>query len=263
MTHEGIEAPATGTPYGRKVYAASVLIGMVVVFAIVGAAKWKSVLMLRTLEVEGKKIVTYDEVLRLANVTTQHALYDINLATLQAALQSNAFIRHAKVQREAPSSIHITISEREPAAMLVLSGRSEHLYLDEEGFLLPGVESPAIYDLPVITGLDSAQSFRPGMRTTNPDIISALEILKAARTVGPEVSHLISEVRVGNGHDIVLYAFDAGTPIIFGQGGALKKLATLDAFWKKFIVDGSAHELEYIDLRFEGQVITLPKSSAL
>lgn len=249
-------------PYGRSVYAAAVLIGILCVCLVCGASAWKKALRLHAITVAGVNIVTHDEVLRLANVTSQNALFDINLAALQAALESNAFIRHATVQREMPSSIHVSITEREPTAILVLNGRTEHLYLDDEGYLLPPVVSPAIYDLPVITGLDSAQTFKPGMRTMNADILSALEILKAARTVGPEVSHLISEVKVSNGHDIVLYAFDGGTPVIFGQGNAVKKMATLDAFWKKFMVEGNVHALEYIDLRFEGQVVTLPKSAA-
>jgi cell division protein FtsQ len=249
--------------YGRSVYAASILIGILCAAIAFGSAEWKKALTLHALEVQGERIVTRDDVIELSHVTSQNALFAINLAALQAALQSNAFIRHASVQREMPSTIRIAITERVPAAILVLPGRSDHLYLDDEGFLLPPVVSPAIYDLPVITGLDSAQTFRPGMRTTNSDILSALEILRAARNVGPEVSHLISEVKVNNGHDIVLYAFDGGTPIIFGQGGAVEKMATLDAFWKKFIVEGNVHELEYIDLRFAGQVVTLPKGAAV
>jgi cell division protein FtsQ len=248
--------------YGRSVYAASILIGILCVAVALGAAGWKKALMLHALEVEGERIVTREDVVELSHVTSQSALFEINLAALQASLESNAFISHASVQREMPSTVRIQITERVPSAMLVLAGRNEHLYLDDEGYLLPPVVSEAIYDLPVITGLDSAQTFRPGVRTTNADILAALEILKAARSVGAEVSHLISEVRVNNGHDIVLYAFDGGTPIIFGQGRAIEKMATLDAFWKKFIVEGNVRELEYIDLRFAGQVVTLPRSAA-
>jgi len=206
--------------------------------------------------------VTQDEVLRLAELTSRRALFDINLAALQAALQSNAFIRHATVQREMPATIRVSITEREPSAMLVLGGRSEYLYVDDEGYLLPPVVSQAIYDLPAITGLDSAQTFTPGVRTSNEDILAALELLRAAKAVSAEVSHVISEVRVKNGHDIVLYTFESGTPIIFGQGNAVKKMATLDAFWKKFIVEGGVQGLQYIDLRFDGQVVTHQKATA-
>lgn len=248
--------------YGRSVYAVFILIAAFLSVVVIGSAEWKKCLMMQSVRIDGQRVVTQDEVLRLAQLTSQRALFDINLATLQTALQSNAFIRHASVQREMPSTIHVSITEREPSAIVVLNGRTEHLYLDDEGYLLPPVVSPAIYDLPVITGLDSAQTFKPGAQTMNADILSALEILKAAKAVSPEVSHVISEVRVHNGHDIVLYAFEGGTPIIFGQGNAVKKMATLDAFWKKFIVEGSVRGLQYIDLRFDGQVVTLPKSAA-
>jgi cell division protein FtsQ len=251
-----------GRDHGRSVYAVFILIAVFLLVAVFGSAKWKKYLTMQSVAISGQKVVTQDEVLRLGQLTSQRALFDINLAALQAALQSNAFIRHASVQREMPCSIRVSITEREPSAMLVLAGRSDHLYVDDEGYVLPPVVSQAIYDLPAITGLDSAQQLKPGMRSPNPDILAALEILKAAKAVSPEVSHLISEVRVHNGHDIVLYAFEGGTPIIFGQGNAVKKMATLDAFWKKFIVEGSVHGLQYIDLRFDGQVVTLPKAAA-
>ncbi len=245
--------------YGRSVYAAAILIAALMAVVAVGSVQWKKCLMMQSVSIDGHKVVTQDEVLRLAQLTSQRALFDINLAALQTALQSNAFIRHASVQREMPSTIRVSITEREPSAMLVLGGRGEHVYIDDEGYLLPPVVSDAIYDLPVITGVDSAQTFKPGAHTTNEDVLAALEILRAAKAVSPEVSHVISEVRVRSGHDIVLYAFEGGTPIIFGQGNAVKKMAMLDAFWKKFIVEGSVHGLQYIDLRFDGQIVTLPK----
>ncbi len=251
-----------GPVYGRSVYAAFILIAAFMACVVFSAAQWKKHLMMQSVSIDGQKIVTQDDVLRLAQLTSQRALFDINLAALQTALQTNAFIRHASVQREMPSTIRVSITEREPSAMLVLGSHGEHLYIDDEGYLLPPVESAAIYDLPVITGVDSAQTFKPGMQTTNEDLLSAIEILKAAKAVSEEVSHVISEVRVRNGHDIVLYAFEGGTPIIFGQGNAVKKMAALDAFWKKIIVEGGVHNLQYIDLRFDGQIVTLPKASA-
>jgi cell division protein FtsQ len=248
--------------YGRSVYAAFILIATFLIVVAAGSAQWKKNLLMHAVAIEGDKIVSHDEVLQLAQLSSQQPLFAINLATLQSALQSNAFIRHARVQREMPSTIRVSIVEREPMAMLVLSGRQDHLYVDEDGYVLPPVVSQAIYDLPAISGLDSVQMLKPGVRTTNADLLSALEILKAANTVSPEAGHLISEVRVRSGHDIVLYAFEGGTPILFGQGNAIKKMATLDAFWKKFIVGGGVHDLQYIDLRFDGQVVTLPKSAA-
>lgn len=252
----------TGHVFGRSVYAVFMLIALFMVVVAVGSVQWKKCLKLQSVSINGHKIVTQDEVLRLAHLTSQRALFDINLATLVTALQANAFIRHASVQREMPSTIRVSITERDPSAMLLLGDQGARCYIDDEGYLLPPVESAAIYDLPVITGVDSVQTLKPGMRTANADILSALEILRAAKAVSPEVSHVISEVSLRSGHDIVLYAFEGGTPIIFGQGDAVRKMTTLDAFWKKIIVEGGVRGLRYIDLRFDGQVVTLPKSVA-
>ncbi len=63
------------------------------------------------------------------------------------------------------------------------------------------------------------------------------------------------EIRLRRGHDLVLYSFESGVPIIFGKGEAVKKIVKLDAFWQKFIQNNETKDIQYIDIRFDDQVI--------
>ena len=86
-------------------------------------------------------------------------------------------------------------------------------------------------------------------------MLAALEALESAQNVSSELYHMISEVKIWSGHDMVLYTAEGGVPIIFGRGESAKKMVKLDAFWKKFITEQGPQDIRYIDLRFEDQVI--------
>lgn len=182
-------------------------------------------------------------------------MYEVDLTGIQKNIQRNHFVKSVAVMRDAPSTIRISVEERAPIALLSLPGKSELLYVDDEGYILPHVATQAIFDLPIISGVDSQAVVTVGQRTPHADVLAALEALEVARQVSSELFHTISEVRIRNGHDMVLYSTDAGVPIIFGRGDAAKKMIKLDAFWKKFIAEQGSQEIRYIDVRFEDQVV--------
>ena len=140
-------------------------------------------------------------------------------------------------------------------ALLSLPKGNDLLYLDEDGYILPHVSSQAIFDLPIISGADSLMDLTAGHRTQQADVQAALEALETAQRVSSELFHMISEVRIHSGHDMVLYSADNGIPIIFGRGDAAKKMVKLDAFWKKFITEQDLQDIRYIDVRFDDQVV--------
>jgi len=43
--------------------------------------------------------------------------------------------------------------------------------------------------------------------------------------------------------------------VLFGRGDVAGKMVKLDAFWNEFVHERGAQELQYIDLRFDDQVV--------
>jgi hypothetical protein len=87
-----------------------------------------------------------------------------------------------------------------------------------------------------------------------------LDIINASKMTSDNIFHSISEIRLRKGHDLVLYSFESGIPIIFGKGDAAKKIVKLDAFWQKFIQSNETNDIQYIDIRFDDQVVVSRKS---
>ncbi len=252
---ENIEQAAVKPSHGKKVYGTFALLFIFASAAWLGTMQWKEHLTVSGIIVEGEHILTKEEIVKLAHVSLNTKMYDVDLISIQKSIRENHFIKNVIVARDAPATIRISVEERIPIALLSIPGKADMLYIDEEGYVLPHVSSQAIFDLPVISGIDSLADVAVGERTTHADVLAALEALETAQRVSGELFRLVSEVKIHSGHDMVLYSADTGVPIIFGRGDAAKKMVKLDAFWKKFIAEQGSQGIRYIDIRFEDQVI--------
>lgn len=223
----------------------------------VGANAWKSSLVVQKVAVEGNRVVATNEILQLAHVSPGMKLYDLDLTVIQRDVASHHFLRSAVVERDLPSTIRITVEERRPLALL---RHNEILYVDRDGVVLPHQVSRELFDLPIITGLPASPRPRVGTTLTNQDLREALSILIAAEVIGKELYHLISEVQLRNGGDLVLYTAEGGIPVLYGRGNAAEKLMRLEAFWNAVVREQGTQHVEYVDVRFEDQIVVRWKS---
>lgn len=252
-------APEKDAPrHGKRVYVYFVLLVLLTAAVFAVKARWQSRAYVTQVMVDGTSVVTRDEVVRLMKLAPRTPMYETDLTVLQRNIMANTFVRTAVVKRDAPSTLRVTVVERTPAALLMAG---DLYYIDPEGVVLPYVASSETYDIPVISGVDSSARIAVGTRIANPDVHEALRIVAAAKAAGDGIFHALSEVRLRRGKDIVLYSFDAGIPILFGRGDAARKLVTLDAFWQTFVVNGSTTDIQYIDVRYDGQVVVSRRPS--
>ena len=225
----------------------------------VGGNLWKSGLRVKHVEVEGTVNVSKNQVIQLADVVVGASMYDLDLTLVQQNVTSHYFIKSVVVERNLPGTIRISITERTPLA--VLPG-TILMYVDEDGVVLPPTNERVVYDLPVISGLPATDSLFPGRLVKSPDGREAIVLLWTLRHGNREMFHRLSEVRLRNGGDIVLYSSESGVPIIFGHGRVVDKLARLEAFWETEVALRGVRNLQYVDVRYEDQVIARWKGSA-
>ncbi|HAL56717.1 MAG TPA: hypothetical protein DCP63_09630 [Bacteroidetes bacterium] len=219
---------------------------------VVSANFWKSGLKVRRLTIEGNRIVETAEIMQLVKIEKNVQLQKVDLMEVRKDILSHHFIKEAVVERDLPATLKIVITERIP--MAIVNG-TEILYLDEDGVVLPHSVSKELFDLPILTGIAGDLPLSAGSTLRNADVQEALQILAAAKLVSKELYLLISEVRLRNGGDIILYSAEWGIPIIFGRGEIPSKLVRLEAFWSTVVRDKGSEHLQYVDLRFDDQVV--------
>ena len=227
-------------------------LGLLTIGLVVAANLWKSDLKVKRVTIEGNRIVETAEITQLIKVPKNMQLQDIDLMAVRRDIMSHHFIKDAVVERDLPATLKVVVKERVPLAII---NRAELLYLDEDGVVLPHSISRQLFDLPVLTGLPDDMNLTPGSTVNNADIREALKILAASKLVSKELYHLVSEVRLRNGGDIVLYAAEWGVPIIFGRGEIPAKVGRLEAFWDDVVRERGSENLQYVDLRFDDQVV--------
>ncbi|HLF14957.1 MAG TPA: cell division protein FtsQ/DivIB, partial [Bacteroidota bacterium] len=177
----------------------------------------------------------------------------ISLGAIRKRLISHPYIRDARVNRTYPDALTISIDERVPVASFTLRGAIR--YIDEEGVVLPYLQSEMPYDLPGITGIPELNRTRIGEAIGGDEYFEALGILIAALETDSAVYRLISEVDMNDGGDVFLYSSEDAVRIIFGRGDARRKFTLLRTFWEKYAREGGPENLEYLDLRFNDQVV--------
>jgi cell division protein FtsQ len=213
---------------------------------------WKGGLPVRSVRPEGNHIVVSSEILRLAAVPNDAKLFDVDLYGVQKRVRQNPFIRAVSVNRQGPEGISIAVVERMPVAALVTD---QMLYVDEEGIVLPAIRSDRMFDLPVLTGAIPDAECAPGRRLTKEPVREALQLLLLSRRISEDLYRTISEVHVGEDGELTLHTAEFGVPVLVGRGDLPAKLVKLDGFWRGFVDRRGARELQYVDLRFEDQVV--------
>jgi cell division protein FtsQ len=214
--------------------------------------EWKDSLKVQRVSVRGARILTAQQIFALAGVPSSSPMYGIDLFDVRQRILTQPFIKSATVSRSFPNILRIDVIERVPIASL--SGGVLR-YVDADGMVLPFVGVPAKLDLPVISGISGTQNARVGDTVANNDLKQAILVLQTAQQIDSSLYHLVSEVNMNGGGDIVLYSTEAGIPIILGRDGIARKLLTLQSFWTDFVKTDSVSRLQQVDLRFEDQVV--------
>ena len=242
-----------------------------VIAVFIFSIQWKSSLHIKSIEVVGTRIVSKVEIITIAKsgIGKNASMYDTDIEKIQETIMASQFIKSAIVTRQMPDKLSIVVEEREPIATLN-TGR-QIFHVDEDGTLLPYIQSAVPLDLPVISGIGGIDQVQVGEIATSNDIYQAIELLKTAQRIDTSLYKFISEINMNAGNDVTLYSVDIGVPIIFGRGDITKKLLMLQSFWSTIMKSEDPKELRCVDLRFEDQVVVkwnhateqFPKKAAL
>ena len=249
MRKEGLQEPA------RRPRAAGLVMALLLIATVgvaLGASLWTRDLVVKEVRVGGNRIVSSGEIYALAAIPKNHRLYEVDLNSARKRVLANQFFRGVSVNRDVPDRISITVDERVPIAAIA---GERMLYIDADRMVMPPARSEFIFDLPVLTGAIPQSECVPGKRVTSELFIEALQIVSVAQKISDDFFRLISEVHIDAGGNIEIFTSESGVPVLFGRGDVAGKMVKLDAFWNEFVHERGAQELQYIDLRFDDQVV--------
>ncbi|MCX5045987.1 FtsQ-type POTRA domain-containing protein [Aldersonia sp. NBC_00410] len=156
-----------------------VAVGVVVVIALAALAWFTPLLSVRTVEVRGLASVPEDQVLAALDLPQGQPLLQVDTGAAAQRVAQIPKVAQARVQREYPSTVRVTVDEREPA---VFYDSPQGTHLMDSGavdFAIepppPGVprltvSSPGPDDPVTLAALDVLSTIPPGLRTQVSDV---------------------------------------------------------------------------------------------
>ena len=157
---------------------------------------------IKTIEVNGNKIVTKNEIISLSKIQIEENSFKLSKGKIKKQVKENAYIQDVKITRKLPSTILIEIEEREPAYLLEYAG--SYVVIDKQGYMLE-IKTEKI-SLPVIQGeVTETSNFVVGNRLCTEDLERLGVISKIAELAKVnDIYTIITGIDISNKENIKL-----------------------------------------------------------
>lgn len=197
----------------------------------------------------GNKRLDEQQVWVLSDIKKGINTFDLDLNLIGRKIEQNPWIATAEVQRIFPRQVVITVTERQPVAIINLGYL---YYLDKNGEIFKVLESSDSLDFPVVTGFDYEKA-----RLHNTEYAQDLEQIVALLE---DVRHRpqfdlkqISEIHRDKRGDLTLFTLRGGVRVKMGRGDYKKKIDRLEKIYAR--LRPKLKILDYIDLNVDEKVI--------
>ncbi|MBO8128616.1 MAG: FtsQ-type POTRA domain-containing protein [Peptococcaceae bacterium] len=160
---------------------------------------------IQALVVKGNRLLTKEEICAAAAIVKGTHIFKTKLAAAEKRVEALPLVKDAEVHRDLPSTVVISVRERQPLALVYIDGAFWEV--DEEGIPLRKAELIS-QELPVITGITVDQ----------PDFNRLLEVASAVPT---ELRTELSEIHINADDEISVFTID-GIEVRLGQAEALE-----------------------------------------
>lgn len=209
-----------------------------------------SLFTLKNIFVQGNMMSNKNEILKLADLDMGVRLAEINLSKAAERIKTNPIFKSVVVSRNYPSSIVITVTERQPFAFVLL----DELYaVDINGFVLPRLKAKMIYNLPIISGINSVAT--PGKKLNSNEALLALRFLEKTKQSDESLYYEISEINVRK-DDLLVYLNTIHATVKIDDENLDRSVIYLGTVIPYFKQNENIDKIKEIDLRYEGQILT-------
>jgi cell division septal protein FtsQ len=204
---------------------------------------------LRNIDVSSTKRLTREEILGLAGVEAGKDLLRMNLKRMGEHILVNPWVETVRINRYFPNSISITITEREPLAIVNMGFI---YYLDKNANVFKVLNQGDKLDYPVVTGF-SEEELSSDPKGTKEALKSTCELLKILREKGAFILADVSEIHYDKGYGFTMFTASGALPVKIGSGEFTSKIERLARIYSDLMLQRPL--LQYIDLDYIDKII--------
>ena len=188
--------------------------------------------------VNNEFMLTKGEIIERSGVKRGVRVMNIDIGSIENNLKSSPFIKEANVKIVYPSAMVINVIENNPIAYI--NENSVLKFVGNNGKILGRVMPEKSFNLPIITDKDVNEK--------------VIDCLNRTLVISQFVFHQISEIRYTS-RGVEINLVKASANVIIGRNDFDKKIVLLENFIREEYDNISFNKVDYIDFRFDKQVI--------
>ena len=209
-------------------------------------------LQVQRIVVKGNERLSNEAVLAVLDGLKGESLLWTDLDRWRKRLLSSPWIRDASLRRSLPSTVEVSVTERQPMGLARIEGA---LYLvDAHGVVLDEYGPRyADIDLPMIDGLAASDETAPTTDEGRADL--AAQVITSLKT-RPEIAARLSQIDVRDAHNAIVILTGDSAVIQLGEEQFLPRLQSyleLASALRERVA-----EIDSVDLRFDGRIYVRP-----
>lgn len=221
---------------------------MVIAVAVLAAVYWNRNVTVQELEINKLTFTEIEEIEAAAAVPFGTQPDSLDIQAVADRVEKLNYVRSVSPYIEPSGDLRLTISEREPIAMLI--DGANRSYVDAEGIILPILEDKT-RDVPLLYGY----AVNANDTLKDEPFLQVRDFLMKAKIDGFGWT-TISEVVYDHTDGVVALSQENGVKLIFGRNDFELKLENWKAFYKQVIRTKGIQSMQQVDLRFSNQVVT-------
>ena len=179
----------------------------------------------------------------------------INLTQLEQFIEKTEWVKNAEFFINNKLVLEVKIEQRIPIARIFTASGSS-FYIDNEGTRLP-LKQLTVLNLPVFTGFPTDQ-----LKLSKPDSVLLKDVLFFAKTIQKDSFFMaqVAQVNIEPNGTFQMVPTLGDHLVLLGTVDQLEdKLNRLFTFYKKVWLGSGVNAYQYIDCRFNQQVVALKK----
>jgi cell division septal protein FtsQ len=206
---------------------------------------------LKKIQVDGNQFIESGDIIRKASLQPGNRIFQIPVKEVSNRVLKNPYLKGVSISRALPSTLIISVQEREPVAYLI----DQKIYMiDKYGIILLKKSGMSIKNLPLITGL----SVQRLLKDRQP-LLDALKLIELINEVDSNLLQFISEIHIDANQPPQLYLVRGGAKVVIGKEKFPERIFILSEFIKTSSFLNKIETVKKIDLTFQGRVILTRK----
>lgn len=170
---------------------------------------------IKTINVNGNVKLSDDKVISLSSLQFDTNIFKFNKSEIENKIKENAYIEKVEISRKVPSTVEISVEEREVKYMLQFA--DSYVYINNQGYMLE--ISNEKLDVPVIVGFTTDLSnIKAGNRIDVADLKKMNMVIKIYETAKDnDLGDLISKIDISNPKNYTIVLEKEGKTVYLGD----------------------------------------------